>query len=153
MLKKNFFFIEVQLIYNVVLISSAQQSYTHTHIFFLILFAIIVYHRILNIIPCGIYSRVSQVVLVAKNPPANARDARDIGLNPGLGRLFRGGNGNPLQYSCLENSEDPGSCSPWGCKELDRTEQLNTTAAQYNRSLLFIHPVYNSLRLPSWLSS
>ena len=93
------------------------------------------------------------MVLVVKNPPANAGGARDIGLNPGLGRFFQGGNGNPLQYSCPENSEDPGSCSPWGCKELDMTERLNTAIAQYNRSLLFIHPVYNSSGLPSWLSS
>ena len=36
------------------------------------------------------------------------------------------GNGCPLQYSCLENSMDkkPGGLHPWGCKELDTTEQL-----------------------------
>ena len=33
-------------------------------------------------------------------------DARDVGLIPGLGRSLGGGNGNPLQYSCLENSMD-----------------------------------------------
>ena len=33
-------------------------------------------------------------------------DARDAGLIPGLGRSLGGGNGNPLQYSCLENSMD-----------------------------------------------
>ena len=43
-------------------------------------------------------------VAVVKNPPANAGDARDIGLIPGSGRAFGEGNGNPLQYSCLENS-------------------------------------------------
>ena len=134
------------------LISSVQQSYTHKHIFFLMLFAIIICHRILSIVPRAIYRRASQVVLAVKNPAANAGDARDIGLNPGLGRFFRGGNDNALQYSCPENSENPGSCSPRGCKELDMAERLNTTA-QYNRSLLFIHPVYNSLGLPSWLSS
>ena len=36
--------------------------------------------------------------------PANAGDARDVGLMPGLGRSGGGGNGNPLQYSCPENS-------------------------------------------------
>ena len=46
----------------------------------------------------------SQVALVVKNPPANAGDARDVGLIPMLGRSCGGGNGNPLQYSCLENS-------------------------------------------------
>ena len=43
-------------------------------------------------------------MLVVKNPPANAGDVRDAGLTPGLGRCPEGGNGNPLQYSCLENS-------------------------------------------------
>ena len=38
-----------------------------------------------------------------KNPPANARDTRDVGLIPGSRRSPEGGNGNPLQYSCLEN--------------------------------------------------
>ena len=41
-------------------------------------------------------SRASQEVLVVKNPPANARDIRDTGLIPGLGRFPREGNGNPL---------------------------------------------------------
>ena len=33
----------------------------------------------------------------------------DLGLIPGLGRSLGGGNGNPLQYSCLENSMDRGA--------------------------------------------
>ena len=45
----------------------------------------------------------SQVVLVLKNPPFSAGGVRDTGLTPGLGRAPRGGNGNPLQYSCLGN--------------------------------------------------
>ena len=40
---------------------------------------------------------------MVKNPPANAGDTRDMGSIPGLGRAPREGNGNPLQYSCLEN--------------------------------------------------
>ena len=51
----------------------------------------------------------SQVVLVIKNPPADAGDTRDVGLIPGLGRFPGVGNGNPLQYSCLENSMDRGA--------------------------------------------
>ena len=43
---------------------------------------------------------------VVKNPPANARDTRDAGSIPGPGRSHRGGNGNPLQYSCPENPMD-----------------------------------------------
>ena len=50
----------------------------------------------------------SQVVLVVKNPPANAGDVRDLGLIPGSGRFPGGGHGNPLQHSCLENPIDQG---------------------------------------------
>ena len=41
-----------------------------------------------------------------KNLPANAGDVRDVGSIPGLGRSPEAGNGNPLQYSCLENPMD-----------------------------------------------
>ena len=44
-----------------------------------------------------------------ENPPANAGDARDAGSVPGLGRLTGGGNGNPLQYSCLGSPVDRGA--------------------------------------------
>ena len=40
---------------------------------------------------------------VVKNPPANAGDTGDAGSIPGSGRAPGGGNGNPLQYSCLDN--------------------------------------------------
>ena len=65
------------------------------------------------------------MVLVVKNPPANAGHIRDVGLIPELGRSSGGGHGNPLQYSCLENSMDRGAW--WamvheGHKELDMTE-------------------------------
>ena len=48
------FFIEVQLIYNVVLVSGVQQSDSVIHIytFFFIFFSIMVYRRMLNIVPC-----------------------------------------------------------------------------------------------------
>ena len=52
--------------------------------------------------------RASHVVLVVKNPPANAGDIRDVGSIPGLGRS-EGGNGNPNQDSCLENPMDRGA--------------------------------------------
>ena len=51
----------------------------------------------------------SHLALVIKNPPADAGSARDVGLIPGLGRSPGKGNGNPLQYSCLENSMDRGA--------------------------------------------
>ena len=46
------------------------------------------------------------MVLVVKNPPANAGGIRDVGLILGLGRSPGGEHANPLQYSCLENPMD-----------------------------------------------
>jgi len=51
----------------------------------------------------------SQVALVVKNPSANAGDVRDKSSIPGLGRSPGEGNGNPLQYSCVENPMDRGA--------------------------------------------
>ena len=49
---------------------------------------------------------------VVKNPPASAGD---VGLLPGLGRPPGEGNGNPLQYSCLEKSMDRGTWWATAC--------------------------------------
>ena len=60
-------------------------------------------------------------VSVVKNPPVNAGD---LGLIPGLGRSPGEGNGNPLQYSCLENPTDRGAWQATICgveKESDTT--------------------------------
>ena len=54
-------------------------------------------------------TRTSQVVLEVKNPPATAGDLRNVGSVPGSGRSSGGEYGNPLQYSCLENSMDRGA--------------------------------------------
>ena len=54
-----------------------------------------------------------QVVLMAKNLPANA--GRDAGSIPGSGRSPGGGLDSPLQYSCLENPVDGGA---WGATVL-----------------------------------
>ena len=51
----------------------------------------------------------SQMALVVKNPPANARDIRDADLIPGSGRSPRAENGKPLQYTSLENPMDRGA--------------------------------------------
>ena len=51
---------------------------------------------------------------MVNNPPANAGD---MGLSPGSARSPGGGNGNPLQYSHLENPDGQRSLegySPWG---------------------------------------
>ena len=55
-------------------------------------------------------------MLVRKNLVANAENTRDTGLIPGLGRVPREENGNPLQYSYLKNYMDKRiltSYSPW----------------------------------------
>ena len=71
---------------------------------------------------------------VVKISHANAGDTRDPGSVPGSGRFFAVGNGNPLQYACLENSmyrkawrAPIRGSSPWGCKELDMTEHTEHT--------------------------
>ena len=69
-------------------------------------------------------SGASQVVLVVKNLPANAGDVRDVGSIPGLGRSPRGGDGNLVQYSCLDFPMERSLMdhSPWGHTESDMTE-------------------------------
>ena len=49
------------------------------------------------------------MALVVKNPAANTGDIRDAGSIPGSGRSPGEGNGNVLQYSCLENPMDRGA--------------------------------------------
>ena len=70
------------------------------------------------------------MALVVKNQPANAVEARDVGLIPGSGRSPRGGNDNPLQCSSLKNSMDRGAwrATVWGRKESDMTEQAACTS-------------------------
>ena len=49
------------------------------------------------------------MALVVKNPPANEGDTKNVGSIPNPGRSPGGGNGNPLQYSCLGNLMDRGA--------------------------------------------
>ena len=63
---------------------------------------------------------------MVKNLPVDAGYKKYAGSTLVLGRSPRGGNGNPLQYSCLEDSMDRGA---WACKESDTTEQK--AAAQF----------------------
>ena len=60
---------------------------------------------------------ILKVVLVVKNPPASARDSGSI---PGSGRSPGEGNGNPIQYPCLENSMDrePGGLQSMGSQRV-----------------------------------
>ena len=65
------------------------------------------------------------MVLVVKNPPANAGDIRDVGSIPGLERSPGGQHGNPLQDYCLENPMDRGDWRATvhrSSKESDMTE-------------------------------
>ena len=68
------------------------------------------------------YAWASLVAQMVKNLPAMQEDP---GAIPGLERSPGEGNGNPLQYSCLENPHGQRSLvgySPWGLKESDTTE-------------------------------
>ena len=56
---------------------------------------------------------------------ASVYNVGDLGSIPGSGKFPGEGNGNPLQYSCLENPMDGGAWCPWGRKELDTTERLH----------------------------
>ena len=56
---------------------------------------------------------------------ASVYNAEDLGSIPGSGIFLGEGNGNPLQYSCLENPMDRGAWCPWDRKESDTTEQLH----------------------------
>ena len=58
----------------------------------------------------------------------SACSAGEPGLVPGLGRPRREGNGNPLRYSHLNGQRSLVGYSPWGRKESDTTERLNTKA-------------------------
>ena len=62
---------------------------------------------------------------MVKNPPANAGDLKDAGSIPRWGRSPGEGNGNPLQYSCLENSwiEEAGRLQPIGLQSRTRLKQ------------------------------
>ena len=69
------------------------------------------------------------MVLVVKNLSASARDIRDVGSIPGSGRSPGGGHGNPLQYSCVENSKDRRArqAAVHRVAELDTTEATEHT--------------------------
>ena len=68
------------------------------------------------------------MALVVKNLPANAGDAKDVGLIPGSGRSPAGGHGNPLQYSCLEDPMDRGA---WWATVPGVTESEMTEATEH----------------------
>ena len=86
---------------------------------------------------------------MVKNLPVNAGDIRDVGLILGSGRFPGGGNGNPLQYSCLENPMDR---KAWQAivyrvtKSQTRLKQLSTYTVLYLLflTLTFLPPSYKT---------
>ena len=66
---------------------------------------------------------------VVKNPPANVGNTGDTGSTPKVGRSPGGGNGNPLQDSCLENPIHRGAlwATVYGVAESDMTEHTHAT--------------------------
>ena len=61
-----------------------------------------------------------------KDPPANAGDGRDVGSIPGSGRSPGVENGNPLQYSCLENPMDRRAWWPLGSDMTEHTGHIRS---------------------------
>ena len=70
-----------------------------------------------------------------KNLPDNAGD---MGLIPGLGRFSGEGNGNPLQYSCLENPRDRGGWQTKVCGVSERDRHDLVTKQQQSNITLFM---------------
>ena len=81
------------------------------------------------------------MMLVVKNPLANAGDIRDVGLIPGLGRPPGGGYGNLVQYSCLDNPMDRGvwQAIAYGVAELTMTKRrsVHTICIHTTAGMLF----------------
>ena len=78
------------------------------------------------------------VVLVVKDPPANAGDARKVGSASGLGGSSRVRNGNPFQYFHLENPMDRGDWQAIVCGSQCRT-QVKQLGTWHTSSMNFMH--------------
>ena len=96
-----------------------------------------------------IYIANSASILGGSEVKASDSNAGDPDSIPGLGRSPGEGNGNPLQYSCLENLMDRGlvGYSPWGHKESDMTERL--LSLSLSLSLSFFE-AFTSLKWAKW---
>ena len=75
---------------------------------------------------------------VVKNLQANAGDVRDVDSIPGLGRSPGGGNGIPLQYSCLENAVHRGA---WQVT-VHRVAELDTPETTYTHTHSHTHIIF-----------
>ena len=88
--------------------------------------------KFLKLIPKGNLPGGSEV-------KASARNAGDLGSIPGLGRSPGEGNGNPLQYSCLENSMDRGATVHGVAKSWTRLSDLTNCSQQFIYYFLFCY--------------
>ena len=83
-----------------------------------------------------------------RNPPTNAGDTTDTGLIPGLGRSPGEGNGNPFQYSCLENFMDRGAwwATVHGVAKMCQATSVEQVPGRQNcffkadKKELYVHP-------------
>ena len=90
---------------------------------------------------------------MVKNPSAKVGDSKDVHLMPGLGRFPGVGNGKLLQYSCLENSMDRGTCglySSRGHKESDTTQHTPDYLDRMAGLVVCLRPRQRGVRNPKW---
>ena len=102
----------------------------------------------LSCIVCLANCSTSQVVLMVKNPPANAGDARDASLIPGSGRSPGEESVHSLQYSCLESPMGRGAWRATVCGVTKSQTRLRDSACTYWQTVasfdppsVLVHPV------------
>ena len=89
---------------------------------------------------------------MVKNWPANAGDTRVMGSVPGLGRSPEEGNGNPLQYSCLENpwTEEPDGLQSIGLQSQTQLKQRKQASNwNINCKIGLNLPTFEKVNLPA----
>ena len=74
---------------------------------------------------------------MVKNPPANEGDIRDVGRIPGLGTSSGGGNGNLIEYSCLENPMDRGAW--WALAHRVTQSQIQLKQLSMHTRMVCVH--------------
>ena len=82
----------------------------------------------------------------------NVGDTGDAGSIPGLGRSLGGGNGNPLQYSCLENSTDRGAWWATVHKVTKTQKQLSMRQSNRQTNMFFLKEIMRSISIHSFIS-
>ena len=86
-----------------------------------------------------------QLTPVVKNPPPSAGDTRDAGLIPELRKAPGGGNGNPLHYSCLENSMGTGG---WWAT-IHRVAKSQTWLSTHMQKYQITQQIYDTIYSPA----